>query len=629
MIIPMAKVRVLGPREAIDAALRAVQDFGLLHLGDASRLPGLDPPALDARTARHRRHALRTLDDIDDALNALGPSAALRGDADAALRPGDAVRWARNARRTGRAARRLAGRAQALEEERRLLERYREFLAAIRPVLARLAGTPRLTSYAVVVPASGGGALDVLLTALRAEIGPEFASAVRVLPGGDVAVLLVLPLDFARRLEAKLAEARVPEIPLPAAYQGAPLSEAVPRMIARLERIPRDVAEVEREQRRLAESQRDELTHARVALHDWLARIDAHLRCGVTARAFALEGWLPVARVGELRRRVRERAGDAVVVEEIARESWAAEDAPVVLSNPRIFRPFESIVRILPLPRYGSLDPTPYVAVFFPMMFGMMMGDIGYGLVLAAAALVVHRRTRPGSLPNVAAEIAGPCAAFAIVFGALYGELFGDLGRRWFGVHALAFDREESILAAMAVTMGLGLVHVLLGLVLGVVSAARHEPRQALGRGISAVMVLLVVVALLVAFEVLPSGLMTPTVIALLVAFPVLILVEGFLAPIELLATLGNVLSYVRIMALGTASVMLAVVANRMVGTIGSTVVGFVFALLFHLVNFAIGVFSPSVHAMRLHFVEFFGKFYSPGGRRYEPFGHWRPSAGH
>jgi V/A-type H+-transporting ATPase subunit I len=65
-----------------------------------------------------------------------------------------------------------------------------------------------------------------------------------------------------------------------------------------------------------------------------------------------------------------------------------------------------------------------------------------------------------------------------------------------------------------------------------------------------------------------------------------------------------------------------------MVGAIGSTVVGFVFALLFHLVNFAIGLFSPSIHAMRLHFVEFFGKFYSPGGRQYEPFAHWRPTMG-
>jgi V/A-type H+-transporting ATPase subunit I len=68
---------------------------------------------------------------------------------------------------------------------------------------------------------------------------------------------------------------------------------------------------------------------------------------------------------------------------------------------------------------------------------------------------------------------------------------------------------------------------------------------------------------------------------------------------------------------------MLAVVANKMVGAIGSVAVGILFALLFHLVNFIIAVFSPTIHALRLHYVEFFGKFYSPGGVRYQPFGHW------
>ncbi|MCU0621326.1 MAG: hypothetical protein MUC69_07480 [Gemmatimonadales bacterium] len=76
-------------------------------------------------------------------------------------------------------------------------------------------------------------------------------------------------------------------------------------------------------------------------------------------------------------------------------------------------------------------------------------------------------------------------------------------------------------------------------------------------------------------------------------------------------------------MALGTASVMLAIVANEMVGTMGSVLVGVLFALLFHLVNFGLGLFSPTIHALRLHYVEFFGTFYSPGGVKYEPLGHW------
>jgi V/A-type H+-transporting ATPase subunit I len=117
----------------------------------------------------------------------------------------------------------------------------------------------------------------------------------------------------------------------------------------------------------------------------------------------------------------------------------------------------------------------------------------------------------------------------------------------------------------------------------------------------------------------------TPVIIALLVAFPILIAAEGLTAPLELLSMFGHVLSYARVMALGTASVMLAVVANQMVGAVGSAAVGVLFALLFHLVNFAIGLFSPAIHVMRLHYVEFFGTFYSAGGERFRPLTHWSP----
>jgi V/A-type H+-transporting ATPase subunit I len=167
-----------------------------------------------------------------------------------------------------------------------------------------------------------------------------------------------------------------------------------------------------------------------------------------------------------------------------------------------------------------------------------------------------------------------------------------------------------------------------LGLVLGALSSARTEPRLAIGRGLSAVMIVLILVAILAAMEIFPHALLNPAVIALLIAFPTLVVLEGVIAPVELLSTLGHILSYARIMALGTASVMLAIVANRMAGAMGSVVVGVLFALLFHLVNFALGLFTPTIHALRLHYVEFFGTFYSPGGVRYAPLGHWRPNAG-
>ena len=623
MIVPMAKVRVLGPKDRFDAALGAVQDFGQLQLAETPARPGVSAARLEPDIERRRGQLTRVLEEVDEAMRLLDVTGT--AGVTTAATVDDFAHWARLANRSARDARALRQRETALGEERALITRYRDFLSAILPAVRKVAGSPRLTSHAVVVPASARATVDALATALREQLGAAFTMTTHELPGGDVAILLVLPREFSEKLDARLAEARVPEVPLPEGYRDVPLEEAVPKMLARLFEIPVELDGCTRRRKELALERGPELRHARAAIADWLAAAHAHERTAMTRFAFAIEGWVPERSVGELTRRVGAAAGPTVIVETVAHEDWGEEDPPVVLSNPRLFRPFEKLIALLPLPRYGTIDPTPFVAVFFPLIFGVMLGDVGYGVMLGALALLIHARAKPGSLLRTAAEIAGPCAAFAIIFGVLFGEYFGDLGMRLLGLQPIIFNRETAVFATLALAVGLGVVHVVLGLVLGAVTKLRHEPRHALGSGISALMVLLVVAALLAAFEVLPARLFTPAVVTLLVIFPVLVFAEGLIAPVELLSTLGNVLSYARIMAIGTASVMLAVVANQMVGAVGSALVGALFALLFHLVNFAIGLFSPAIHALRLHYVEFFGKFYSPGGRPYEPFGH-RPA---
>ncbi|MCA9674584.1 MAG: ATPase, partial [Myxococcales bacterium] len=365
---------------------------------------------------------------------------------------------------------------------------------------------------------------------------------------------------------------------------------------------------------------------ARRGLHDELLALEARGVAAETARAFVVEGWVPARARAALDTELHARLGDAVVVETVGRDHWRGAEAPVVLTNPRVFEPFERLTAMLPLPRYGSVDPTPFVAVFFPMLFGIIVGDVGYGLLLATIAAILFARGRGRGLARDLAKIAAAVASYMIIFGVLYGELFGDLGERWFGMRPLWLDREDAVLPFLGLAIALGLVHMLLGLVVSAISRRGH-PREAAGRGLTALMLLLIALALATVFELLPHALFTPAIVALLVAFPILIALEGATALLELLTTVGHVLSYARVMALGTASVMLAVVANRMVGAFGGAVIGVVFALLFHLVNFAIALFSPTIHVLRLHYVEFFGTFFSPGGGRYQPFAHWSPGS--
>ena len=604
----------------------------MVHLAGVSGSPdGLRVGSYAPAPSESRRgcQLQAILADADAVLLALGLTALPTKPTGPTLEPtpADLARWARLARSVRRQLAALDSRAAALAEERALLARYHSFLDPLDALLRARGDAPNAAAFHLVLRADQAGGLPALRKSLGALLGDSFETIDRPLDGGGTAVLLIVPDSSAAKVERVLSDTRVQEVPVPAGYGGS-LVEAVPRMRRRERELPGELAAVDAERKELARRHGPAIVAAAASLRDWLARTDAMVLSGVTAHAFVLEGWLPETLEPKLAEALERAFGSDIVLEWLGAEQWEGEAAPVVLHNPRLFRPFELLTGMLPLPRYGTIDPTPYVAIFFPMFFGLIVGDVGYGAALAVIAWVLHRRSRPETTLRAVSEVAGACALFAIIFGVLFGEYFGDAGHRWLGLHPIWMDRETAILPFLALTIALGVVHIVLGLVLGALSAGRRHPRQATGRGLSAAMVVLIVIALLAAMEVLPAALLTPAVVAILIAFVVLIAVEGVVAPIELLTTLGHILSYARIMALGTASVMLAVVANQLGGAMGSVLVGAVFALLFHLVNFALGLFGPTIHALRLHYVEFFGTFYSPGGIRYTPLGHGTPRTG-
>jgi len=620
MILPMVRARLLGPVEDLDAVLVAVQDVGLLQLDEAHPTGALRPVEPDPHEARETRRLRALLTDADALQAQFGRGEAKPPPDGAATFPA----WRREFRRARRELERLEVRRRALEEERAGTARLLDFIRAFHGLLPAAGGT-RTHGYHLVLRGHDQGVVGRLREGLASAIGNEFVLETAPLASGELAALLLVTPADAPRVERLLAQAGVHELPMPEGSGGRTLGQLAPSLAARRDALDADLEEVERARRAVAGEVGPALMAARLAAEDRLLALAAREKAAATARSFVVEGWIPAAAFPRLTAALADRFGGRVVVEAVAREEWQGESAPVVLQNPRLFRPFETITRMVPLPAYGTIDPTPFVAVFFPMFFGLILGDIGYGLVLAAFALWLRRGGVPGSTRRSVAEVLGAGAAFSVAFGFAFGEFFGDLGARWFGLHPLLFDREHALLAFLTLAVAIGAVHIVLGLALGVFNAARGHPRQAVGKGASLVMVLLIVVVLLAALDVVPHGFLTPSVIGVLALFPVLVLAEGIIAPIEFLSTLSNILSYARIMALGTASVMMAVVANELAGSVGSVLVGVLFALLFHLVNFALGVFAPTIHGLRLHYVEFFGKFHSPGGQAYRPFSHWRP----
>jgi V/A-type H+-transporting ATPase subunit I len=618
MILDMARIRILGPRDQLQAVLGRVQDLGLIQLVEPAETESLRRVGRSREEERHVRRVRRISEDVDVALQLLGATPISTGVSNEI--PLD--RAALIARRSRRELEASAEKRQELEEERSLILKFRPFFAAFRKISESGLDLDGIRIFYLVLRENDEQELRRTRVALHEALGDGFELLGQSSEVGGSAMLLAVPAAEARKTEQLLSEAGVQALSLPDQFEGESVGAAIQRMQSRLDALPGELDVIERRRAQIAEERGRELMHIQASVRDHLAAIEAMEQALLTPRAFVLEGWIPSAALTELRNEFRKSYGDRIEIETVSSEEWFGDTVPVVLHNPRIFRPFEAITAMMPLPKYGTVDPTPFVAIFFPMFFGVVLGDVGYGTILAIVSLILRVRSRTNTKLRSISEIGLACALFSIVFGFLYGELFGNLGHR-FGLRPIVFNREEAFFPFLGLAIALGIVHIVLGLVVGAVKMFRGDKRRAIGKGMAAVMVILIALALMAAFEMLPARFFTPLVITALVAFPILIIGEGVLAPIELVSTLGNVLSYARIMAVGTASVMMAIVANRMVGAFGSVVVGVVFGLLFHLINFVLGVFSPTIHMLRLHFVEFFGKFYSPGGSQYLPLRHW------
>jgi V/A-type H+-transporting ATPase subunit I len=615
----MMRVRIAGPRTLLDQTLGVLQDLGVLHVDRPRVVEGAAP---DTGLTRERRHVTRCLADVETALDRLRVAADSTARPD---RPPSPTAAARRARRLRRRAEALALAQSRLESERAMLLRYREFFQVFEALAGHELTWPDGQAFYVVLRAGTGTALIELERRLEDAVGADVEVLHNELSSGESAVLILTSARAAPKVSALLSASRIEELPAPPGISEPNLFRALPAIKTRLAEIPHALRALEDERQALVRTDAEWLSRLGVFLHDHELRLDARAQVLAAEYLFVIEGWLPAPRVAELAQKVESVLGPELIVSAVGVEGWSADAAPVTLHNPPLFRPFEVLTQMLPLPKYGTIDPTPFVAVFFPAFFGLIVGDVGYGVMLATLAGVLWLKSAKGTTWRSVATVALACASSAIIFGIFFGEFFGTLGET-LGLHPF-FNREQATIPFLALAIALGSVHVILGLVLAGLNAWRRgHRREAVGRGVALAMLVLTALSLLAAFEVLPEGLLTPLVLAIFAAFTVLVALEGVVALIELVSTVGHILSYARIMALGVASLMLAMVANEMVGAFGSVVIGVVFALLFHLVNFAIALFSPTIHALRLHYVEFFGEFFKPGGSRYRPLGHWHPS---
>lgn len=630
MIVPMAKVQIIGPASCLDETLQQLYQLRLVQIVDHAPQSGMALRTVtlgaqrlqEQETLRYLRARLEALLQLlpDHSATTKPPEplavfgveelAALRTEIEALTPRVEA----------------LVQRMDALRQEQAALPRYAQSIQRLLPLVPTLAQPQGYETVALLLNRRHAQVLDLLSEELSTLVGQRFVVTSAPVDGDTVGAVLVFPRRYSAQVHALLGRERVSEVRLPPSLAEMPLSRALATIEQRLQQIPEELAAVEQELDALVAPHRPRWAAASCYIAARLSQLEAVRLVGATAHTFVLFGWVPREELPRLQALLADRVGPAVVCHEMPLTAEDHEQAPVLLKNPPPARPYEFLVRLLSLPRYGTVDPTVLMSLFLPLFFGITLGDVAYGLALVAIALLLRRKLGAGSATwRDLSYVLLMGGAWSVVFGLVYGELLGNLGHR-LGMHPLWLNREEALQPLLLFSVAIGVGHVTLGLLLGVWVAWRERHRHALLEK-TGLLVALMGLFLMAAAVIgrLPRGLFTPGVAGLVVGLVLLIRSMGALgllmAPLEVLSTVGNMLSYLRIAAIGLSSVYLARVANEMVGALGPLWLDVLVAVFFHALNVALGAFSPTIHSLRLHYVEFFGKFYQEGGTKFEPFG--------
>ena len=426
----MSRVSVTGSKRVMVETIEAIHDLNLVHLVDYDGAwEGFDPgdPLEPADETSERLVTVRSIESIlgvdDEDADAGTPTHVTEEDIEEELAD---VRTEVNA---------LDDRRSDLRDELRAVE---ERIDAAEPFSDVGIDIDLLSGYDSLAVSVGEGDREAVESALRNADGiDEF----EVFAGDSALAIFVHPADEAALDEALVGvEYAAVEIPDAEGAPGAYLAELEEEHA----RIESELEDVEAEIESLKEDAARFLLAAEERLSIEVQKAEAPLRFATTKNAFLAEGWIPTDRYGELEAALAKTAGDLVEVEELERADYEPGHAhghdeeamtdggstmgedrpPVVQDNPEPIKPFQLLTDAVGRPSYSEIDPTVILFLTFPVMFGFMIGDVGYGAIYTAIGLWMYRSYDSVGFKNFG-YITAAAGAMTVLFGFLYGEIFG------------------------------------------------------------------------------------------------------------------------------------------------------------------------------------------------------------
>jgi len=542
-----------------------------------------------------------------------------------------------------KACRSIEEQIQSLRSRLNRLLALQEFLSRIAEVTVPLedVGSTRYTqSFLIELSPEKEEALKKKLS----EVSNLWEMEVFPGKGKNLIAFLVIHKEISEALEKIIQGMSLSILVLPQAFEGTP-AEAKKQIEQRMEALLVRQKELLRKAALYSKFERD----LKIAHDYYLTELERREKESIllqTSETAIFSGWVRKRDIPLLEKVLKSKGQEWAL---FCREPHPDEDVPVFIENNRWVQNFEVLTRLYGLPNYREIDPTPLVAGFFFLFFGICLGDVIYGLILAllgflgASALKIPESTkqffRMLAWGGVASLVIG------ILTGSWLGDLFDYLPPSLAALKVLKqrltlIDPINNPLPMLVFSLLLGIVQVLVGVMVGFVKEWRRKNyAKAVMDELGWFIFISSIVVYLVVFSVSSSytSLVLPVVIGaafFLVATqgrhqknPIMKVLSGILSLYGLVSYLGDVLSYSRLFALGLSTTIIAILARTLSTLFGSSpyigwLIGLVIALIFHLFNLAMSGLGAFVHSARLQYVEFFTKFYENGGKEFKPFGY-------
>ena len=347
-------------------------------------------------------------------------------------------------------------------------------------------------------------------------------------------------------------------------------------------------------------------------------------KLGYSETTFRLQGWLPAVAESEVRNQL-DAITDSYWWE--ARDPLDEEQPPTLLENHPLAQPFEGITALFSLPNYREADITNWMAITYWILFGIMLGDFGYGLALFVLTFAILRVYQPPEGKKSLIWMLNYCGISTMIWGALFGGYFGESL-----LPPLLFNPMENPINALILSYGLGVLHILIAMFLKIKALVKEG--KALDAFLDVGMWVIVIFGCIM-FALPPTSGIALNVVLFGMAGVVLThgrsspsffgkIAGGFGSLYGISGYLSDVLSYSRLFALGLTGGVIGMVFNIICAMvleipILGIPIGLVLLLALHTVNLVLSSLGSYVHTCRLQYIEFFGKFYEGGGRAFKP----------